>query len=511
MSVLAQHKHTFADHACLRLLRAKLTTALLDRLPRAVREQIWSQGCGVVRRAVWSAVRDFHAPHSWVPFMYVFYSPDFRSLEIPALLRSQDRLTVLDLLYNLGTPHGHAASSLKVKMFETNNISIEESYILKRVLRGFRQLRSLILWRVCDDAMLQILGVTCHHLLEVDIWKSTAATDAGVRMFLGLDAERPFRVCSSIKRVAIKDTSITDYGAFNLMIHCDNLESLEYSQDSFLQQLLWRISQNYALTKTVFHLKSLFLTVNKPSMLVNLVRSLPRLEDLTIWSSLRHVEDVEAEDLSNLASLKLAGLEHYSFLADSLRVAGEMLSKLCLESIQFDVDPGLVGAACPNLAQLSVINARVSLGRGGRGPGAQPLFPRLAQLYLYLVQYLPSINMNTRSVTTGLHLLLSQAPRLTSVQCPGSSLLTDQDLLAILDTGALGRLTKLVISQPISVDHRTVPLSQHAVVALHKACPGLSLLGDLKHWDISPPLRRKLIKRYNTCNIALPVAIGQFF
>ena len=85
-------------------------------------------------------------------------------------------MTVLDLLYNLGTPHGHAASSLKIKMFETNNISIEESYILKRVLRGFRQLRSLVLWRVCDDAMLQILGVTCHNLLEVDIWKSTAAT-----------------------------------------------------------------------------------------------------------------------------------------------------------------------------------------------------------------------------------------------------------------------------------------------------------------------------------------------
>ena len=84
-------------------------------------------------------------------------------------------------------------------------------------------------------------------------------------------------------------------------------------------------------------------------------------------------------------------------------MAGEVLSKLCLESIQFDVDPGLVGAACPNLAQLSVINARVSLGRGGRGAGAQPLFPRLAQLYLYLVQYLPSIDMNTRSVTTGEH------------------------------------------------------------------------------------------------------------
>mgnify|MGYP002050312824 FL=1 len=95
------------------------------------------------------------------------------------------------------------------------------------------------------------------------------------------------------------------------MIHCDNLETLEYSQDSFLQQLLWRISQNYSLTKTVFRLRSLFLTVNKPSMLVSLFRSRPRLEELTIWSALRHVEGIEAEDLSNLASLKLAGLEHY--------------------------------------------------------------------------------------------------------------------------------------------------------------------------------------------------------
>ena len=119
--------------------------------------------------------------------------------------------------------------------------------------------------------------------------------------------------------------------------------------------------------------------------------------------------------------------------------------------------------------------------------------------------------MSPNTLCAGLHLLLSQAPGLTSVQCPGTSLLTDKDLLAILDTGALARLTKLVITQPISVDHRTVPLSQHSVIALHKACPGLSLLGDLKHWDLSPPLRRKLIKRYNTCNIALPVAVGQFF
>ena len=49
MSVLSEHKHTFADHACLRLLRAKITVNLLDKLPRVVREQVWREGCGVVR------------------------------------------------------------------------------------------------------------------------------------------------------------------------------------------------------------------------------------------------------------------------------------------------------------------------------------------------------------------------------------------------------------------------------------------------------------------------------
>ena len=90
-------------------------------------------------------------PNMFVLYMFVLYRSNIKYLDVPGLRCHTDRVTVLDLLYNLGTPHGHAASSLKIKMFETNNISIEESYILKRVLRGFRQLRSLVLWRVCDE------------------------------------------------------------------------------------------------------------------------------------------------------------------------------------------------------------------------------------------------------------------------------------------------------------------------------------------------------------------------
>lgn len=139
-----------------------------------------------------------------------------------------------------------------------------------------------------------------------------------------------------------------------------------------------------------------------------------------------------------------------------------------------------VGETCPGLAQLSVINARVVVGRGRDHCARESscaLFPRLQQLYLYLVQYLPALSLGcpAPSVTTGLHLLLSHAPLLTSLQCPGSPLLTDkvqtqifsvdsnfilQCVLDILSTGGLCHLTKFVVSAPISVDHRTVPLSQ---------------------------------------------------
>ena len=80
--------------------------------------------------------------------------------------------------------------------------------------------------------MLQIVGVRCKHLTNIDIWKSIIATKSRLRMFLGLDAEIPFPVCSSIRKVAIKDTSITDIGAFNLLIHCEHLKIVLYNSFS---------------------------------------------------------------------------------------------------------------------------------------------------------------------------------------------------------------------------------------------------------------------------------------
>ena len=259
-------------------------------------------------------------------------------------------------------------------------------------------------------------------------------------MFLGLDAERPFKVCSSLTKVAIKDTSVTDLGAFNLMIHCDNLHTLQFSQDTFLQQLLHRISQNYALTKTVFQLRSLFLQVNKPSSLLHVVRSLPRLEEVTVWTSLTRAEDLTAEDLTSLTSLKLAGLEHASFLADMVSCVGSRLTKLCIETVQFDVDISLIASHCSSLEKLSIINARVTVGR--QSQEEEDKFSKLTMIYLYLVQYLPVINMTNKTITTGLHYLLSESPGLRSVQAPGSFLFTDNCVKYLLAQNKLASVNR---------------------------------------------------------------------
>ena len=141
-----------------------------------------------------------------------------------------------------------------------------------------------------------------------------------------------------------------------------------------------------------------------------------------------------------------------------VRGVGAGLTRLCIETVQFDVDLSLVGSQCFNLERLSIVNARLSVGRFSQEGGE--MFPELRQVYLYLVQYLPAININNKSITTALHLLLSQASGLRSVQAPGSFLLTDSCINSLLESNKLRTVSRFVITQPVSIDHRTVPLTQ---------------------------------------------------
>ena len=178
----------------------------------------------------------------FVPFLSACYTTDTSRLEVPGLIRVQDRVTVLDTLHNLGT---HAATSLALKLFDCPTISAQEQALTRQALANFPHLQQLVLWKACDDRMLEVVGATCIRLASIDIWKSTQATDQGVRALLGLDLSRPRQLCSSLREVAIKDTSVSDEGGFFLVSNCPNLNSLEFSHGTFIKQFLDRIEENY--------------------------------------------------------------------------------------------------------------------------------------------------------------------------------------------------------------------------------------------------------------------------
>jgi len=484
IQILRKHQHYISDAVCLRSLRKQIGHHLKDSIAKTLREELVRFGSALIQRQTpWSAVRDFLVPDLLVPFLYVFYDADLRYLEVPVLVRYPDRVALLDLLNNVGTPGGHDLEVLKLRMFERADICVEEEYLIKRVLRGFLNLKSLTLWKVCDNAMLQILGVTCRQLQVLDIWKSTGVTDTGVAMFLGLEAEKPFRVCSTLRKVLIKDTSITDRGAFQLLFWCIKLETLDFSNDSFLQQFLCRIGDSYLKFEHEFNLKQLFLPVSQPLLFHSVIKALPLLEDLSVWTSLRHIPDLKTSDLSCVQSFKLGGIAHQSFFTDTLATLGENLVSLKLETIYFDISIDFIGLNCANLEDLSIINARTSLSTS---VGSEKTFSKLKLVYLFLVQY-------TDTQYTALHYLLRHADVLESIQVTGTPYLTDSCLSSCLKLNPLRKLKRFVMTHPVGQDQPLmVPLTARSVTALYKSCPDLQCIGDLKFWALSTVQRRKL-------------------
>ena len=122
-------------------------------------------------------------------FFCLLWRGDFKHLELPPVADREDRVAVLEnLAKDLSTPEEDSLKSrtetAKFRLFETCDVDIEESYLMKRVLRGLTNLKVLTLWWAADDAMLNIVGSVCPHLEALDLWRASAVTDLGVKMLL---------------------------------------------------------------------------------------------------------------------------------------------------------------------------------------------------------------------------------------------------------------------------------------------------------------------------------------
>ena len=291
-------------------------------MPISMQEEAFHRGTQMVRKEeLFCGQFDMYAS-----FFYLFWRKEFRLLNIPQLCASQDRISVLEHLIrtsetssvnnNLKSKKDLQLENVKFRMFEKDSLNIEESYLMKRVLRGLTNLRSLVLWKVADDNMLSIIGKSCEHLETIDVWRSQKVTDMGLKFLLSFsayeepwndedmtmevdDAEEnpqvphtkspPSKLCHSLLRVVIKETSCTHIGIVFLIVHCDNLEALDFSHGVVVREFLDVIRDLYLRNKKTFSLKTLFLPVTSSEILHDVVHAFPNLEDLRLWTSISHI------------------------------------------------------------------------------------------------------------------------------------------------------------------------------------------------------------------------------
>ena len=218
----------------------------------------------------------------------------------------------------------------------------------------------------------------------MDLWKSSKVTDTGLLCFLGYQhteedcyknkiqvfeehktndrfIQKSNKInCCNLLRVLLKETSVSSAGLFSLIENCTELEYLEYSKGILEDELLQLLSENYARKKAVYSLRSIFINVNNMPALFNIVKSLPCLTKLSIWSSLKAPPGSWLQsDFQFLSSLQLGGIQNSFFLQQLLNLVGDKLISLELNSLHFPVNICEIGAVCLNLQELRLFSLKV--------------------------------------------------------------------------------------------------------------------------------------------------------
>lgn len=257
-----------------------LATYLDNLLPRQIQEELLHRGAQLLRRDLYNDL--------FPTFFCLIWRSDFRLLHLSNIPATVDKITILDFLEKKTNREVHRTESAKFRLFDNEGLSIEESYLMKRVLRGFPFLKHLVLWKVCDDAMLQIIGSKCTILETLDLWRSLNVTDVGIDVLIR-EAEESTLI-QTLKRIVTKETSVTAKGTFEVLTYFKNLEYIDFSHGVVVKELLTQV-QNRIHSKRRYGLKSLFFPAENSYVIPEVLRAFPKLEELTLclWTSVTSV------------------------------------------------------------------------------------------------------------------------------------------------------------------------------------------------------------------------------
>lgn len=98
------------------------------------------------------------------------------------------------------------------------------------------------------------------------------------------------KVCRSLVRLGVKETSVTHLGCLIAIIRCKNLEVLNFSHTAIVKEFFNEVRNLYVQDgRTSFSLKTLFFPVANGSQFHDVIRAFPKLEDLRLWTSVPQI------------------------------------------------------------------------------------------------------------------------------------------------------------------------------------------------------------------------------
>lgn len=137
----------------------------------------------------------------------------------------------------------HHSSRFPAEFPESSVPSLEESYLVKRIVRTISAtLTDLSLWQIMDDVLCQIIGQNCLHLSTIDVRKSTKITHFGVRQLLlqitDDQGQIPTALCQTLTEINLSETRLPSFSSLLIIEKCLELTHLHQDQETWTE--VWK-------------------------------------------------------------------------------------------------------------------------------------------------------------------------------------------------------------------------------------------------------------------------------
>ncbi|KAG7200186.1 hypothetical protein KM043_000620 [Ampulex compressa] len=398
--------------------------------------------------------------------------------------------------------------------------------LLRSALLNMKNLLSLTLRNIANDAVLQVVGKACPKLVVLDVACSRQVTDVGLKQLLlqvelrdkiphgaiqestswsrlktllsklkmrNSKSEKKDRqgvlleyyerrnfLCNTLKVLNVANTGVTSAGVLLALVHVPQLESLaEYSHVGRVVEIM-----NKGLgCKAPFSLTQARSCRTTPVRLELLAQACPRVEKLHI--SEPHHSPEALRLFPYVTSLTVHGIPpqrewldgFYNYLRANGANLRELNLQVALSENRLQVDLKEIFSSCPNLRTFTNDGSNVVWTEGSDPP---PL------------KYLKKIQLGRTVSATIITKILSLAPELMALHVHRCLDLTNEHLEKLLNASAKSNNIKmadtcdnsLVQNLTCFYIYEASKVSATTVLNMFKNCKRLRKIGNLANWGL---------------------------